>query len=223
MAFTKEQIVSEMKRTGLVPLFTHDNAEHALQVLRTAYDAGVRTFEFTNRRANSFEVFSFLLKHRLEFPELMLGIGTVMDAGTTKKFLDAGADYIISPIVKTEMAPVCHEYGKLWIPGASTLTEIVTAKDHGAEVIKIFPGSVLGPAFISAIMPVVPGLKLMVTGGVEPTKQNLSAWFSAGVLCVGMGSNLFTKALLDARDWNSLQGKISGILNLIDEIKRGPE
>jgi 2-dehydro-3-deoxyphosphogluconate aldolase / (4S)-4-hydroxy-2-oxoglutarate aldolase len=220
MAFNKQQIISEMKRTGIVPLFTHDNAEDALQVVKTSYDAGIRAFEFTNRRSNSLDVFNFLDTQRSHFPDLMLGIGTVMDAATTKKFIDAGADYIISPIMNLEMAPICHKNDKLWIPGCATLTEIVTARQHGAEVIKVFPGSVLGPAFLSAIMPVVPGLQLMVTGGVEASKENLQAWFKAGAMCVGMGSNLFSKEIIEKRDWKKLKQVITQISNLIQEIKK---
>ncbi|HYG17299.1 MAG TPA: bifunctional 4-hydroxy-2-oxoglutarate aldolase/2-dehydro-3-deoxy-phosphogluconate aldolase, partial [Ohtaekwangia sp.] len=147
MSFTKQQITDGVRQGGLVPLFTHDNAAEAGQVLEAAYRGGIRVFEFTNRKKNSFEVFSELLRQRDRYPDLMLGIGTVMDAATTKKFIDAGADFIIAPIMKPEMAEVCHAHNKHWIPGCATLTEIVTAKDHGAEVIKVFPGSVLGPAF----------------------------------------------------------------------------
>lgn len=221
MAFVKEEIIKEMKRTGLVPLFTHDNAEEAFQVLKASYDAGVRVFEFTNRKSNSFEVFKHLHAKRAEFPDLMFGIGTIMDAETTQKFIDAGADFIISPILKLEMAPVCHQHDKLWMPGCATLTEIVTAKQHGAQVIKVFPGSVLGPQFISAIMPVVPDLQLMITGGVEPTQENLSAWFKSGALCVGMGSHLFTKQILQERSWDKLKVKISDTLQLVQQIKSG--
>ena len=219
MAFTKTQIVDEMKSTGIVPLFTHDNADEALKVLETAYAGGIRVFEFTNRRSNSFEVFQHLLKNRGKFPDLMLGIGTVMDGPTTKKFIDAGADFIISPILKLEMAEVCHKYDKLWLPGCATLTEIVTAKEHGAGVIKVFPGSVLGPGFVSAIMPVVPDLKLMITGGVEPNEQNLSAWFKAGAMCVGMGSQLFTKEILQRQHWELLRQNISNALSIVKEIR----
>ncbi|MBT1706563.1 bifunctional 4-hydroxy-2-oxoglutarate aldolase/2-dehydro-3-deoxy-phosphogluconate aldolase, partial [Chryseosolibacter indicus] len=161
----------------------------AFQVLKASYDGGVRVFEFTNRKANSYEVFKHLHAKRSEFPDLMFGIGTIVDAETTKKFIDAGADFIISPILNTEMAPVCHQHDKLWMPGCATLTEIVTAKQNGAQVIKVFPGSVLGPGFLSAIMPVVPDLQLMITGGVEPTQENLTAWFKSGAMCVGMGSH----------------------------------
>jgi 2-dehydro-3-deoxyphosphogluconate aldolase/(4S)-4-hydroxy-2-oxoglutarate aldolase len=217
--FSQDQIVSEMKRTGIVPLFTHDNADDAQQVLQAAYDGGIRVFEFTNRRANSFEVFSHLLKSRSSFPDLMLGIGTIMDGPTTKKFIDAGADFIIAPILKLEMSVVCKQHNKMWIPGCATLTEIVTAKENGAVVIKVFPGSVLGPGFVSAIMPVVPDLQLMITGGVEPNEQNLSAWFKAGAMCVGMGSQLFTTEILKEKKWDVLKNKVSDALSIVQKIR----
>jgi 2-dehydro-3-deoxyphosphogluconate aldolase/(4S)-4-hydroxy-2-oxoglutarate aldolase len=221
MPFSKQQIINEMKRTGLVPLFTHENADEAFQIIKTSYDAGIRTFEFTNRKSNSLDVFKNLLSKRSAFPDLMLGIGTVMDAASAKIFIEAGADFIVAPVLKVDMAPVCHQHGKLWIPGCATLTEIVTAKDHGAEVIKVFPGSVLGPGFISSIMPVVPGLQLMVTGGVEPTRENLASWFNAGALCVGLGSQLFTKEILAQRDWQKLKTNIRQALALVQEIDKG--
>jgi 2-dehydro-3-deoxyphosphogluconate aldolase / (4S)-4-hydroxy-2-oxoglutarate aldolase len=218
--FTKKQIVDAMKSTGLVPLFTHDNADEAQLVLEAAYKGGVRVFEFTNRRKNSFEVFSQLVKQREKYPDLMLGIGTIMDGATTKKFIDAGADFIISPILKLEMAEVCKQHDKHWIPGCATLTEIVTAKEHGAEVIKVFPGSVLGPGFISSIMPVVPDLQLMITGGVEPNEKNLSAWFKSGAMCVGLGSQLFTKDIIETKNWSQLQQKVADSLQIIQQVRK---
>jgi 2-dehydro-3-deoxyphosphogluconate aldolase / (4S)-4-hydroxy-2-oxoglutarate aldolase len=220
MTFSKQQIMTTMRSTGLVPLFTHDNAEEAQQVVEAAYKGGVRVFEFTNRRPNSYDVFVHLLKQRHRYPDLMLGIGTIMDAATTKKFIEAGADFIISPILKPAMAEVCHQHDKHWIPGCATLTEIVTAKEHGAEIIKIFPGSVLGPGFVSSITPVVPGLNLMITGGVEPTEQNLSSWFKAGAMCVGLGSQLFTKDILETKDWPALQQRVTNALHIIGNLKK---
>ena len=220
MSFSKEKVVSVMRDTGVVPLFTHDNAEEALQVVEAAYRGGVRTFEFTNRRSNSFEIFSHLIRERGKFPDLMLGIGTVMDGPTTQKFIDAGADFIISPILKVEMAGVCEKNNIPWIPGCATLTEIVTAKDNGAAVIKVFPGSVLGPGFVSSILPVVPDLRLMITGGVEPTKENLTSWFKAGAMCVGMGSQLFTKEILQTRNWTLLSQKVSQAVELVKQIRQ---
>ena len=219
MNITKEKIIGVMRETGIVPLFTHDNPEEGLQVVQTAYEAGVRTFEFTNRRANSFEVFSYIIKNRSKFPELLLGIGTIMDGPTTKKFIDAGADFIISPILKPEMGVVCHEHNKLWIPGCATLTEAVTARDLGAGVIKLFPGSVLGPEFVKSIMPVVPDLVLMITGGVEPTRESLGAWFGAGATCVGMGSQLFSKEILQTKNWDLLRKRIAESLAIAKEVR----
>jgi 2-dehydro-3-deoxyphosphogluconate aldolase / (4S)-4-hydroxy-2-oxoglutarate aldolase len=214
MSFTKIEIFNEIKRTRIVPLFTHDDPTLAVEVLKAAYEGGIKVFEFTNRRKNSFEVFETLVKSRSQYPGLMLGIGTILDPDTTLRFIDAGADFIISPILKTSMAEVCHRYNKHWMPGCATLTEIVTARDFGAEVIKVFPGSVLGPGFVSSIMPVVPGLNLMITGGVEPSEENLSAWFKAGAMAVGMGSQLFTKEILEKRDWAQLKKKCSEALSI---------
>ncbi|WP_276365725.1 bifunctional 4-hydroxy-2-oxoglutarate aldolase/2-dehydro-3-deoxy-phosphogluconate aldolase [Chryseolinea sp. H1M3-3] len=219
MGFTNQQIVSKMKELGLVPLFTHDDVAVAQQVIEAAYRGGVRVFEFTNRKKNSFEVFVAMLDYCKKFPDLMLGIGTVMDGATTKKFIDAGAHFIISPILKLEMAEVCRADNILWMPGCATLTEIVTAKEHGAQVIKVFPGSVLGPGFVSSIMPVVPDLQLMITGGVEPNEKNLTAWFKAGAMSVGMGSQLFTKDILEKKDWAALEKSVSDILQTIRKIK----
>lgn len=220
MTFTKQQIVAGMEVTGLVPLFSHDDATKSQAVLEAAYKGGVRVFEITNRKANSFEIFRHLRSVANDLPGMMLGIGTIMDAKTTGKFIEAGADFIISPILKLEMAQVCHDHNVHWMPGCATLTEIVTAKEHGAEVIKVFPGSVVGPQFVSSIMPVVPDLKLMITGGVEPTRENLSSWFKAGAMCVGMGSHLTTKDIIDNNDWAGLQKKVESILTLIKEIRK---
>ena len=149
----------------------------------------------------------------------MLGIGTIMDIPTTQKFIDTGAHFIVSPVLKPEMAGVCHLQDKLWVPGCATLTEIVNARDLGATIIKIFPGSVLGPGFVSAILPVVPGLQLMPTGGVEPTEANLSAWFKAGVVCVGMGSQLFTKEILETKNWSLLQQRVADTFEIIRKVR----
>lgn len=219
MHFTNEQIISKMKELALVPLFTHDDISTAEQVIEAAYRGGVRVFEFTNRKKNSYEVFVAMLHYCKKFPDLMLGIGTVMDGPTTKKFIDAGAHFIISPILKLEMADVCRAHNILWMPGCATLTEIVTAKEHGAQVIKVFPGSVLGPGFVSSIMPVVPDLQLMITGGVEPNEKSLSAWFKAGAMSVGLGSQLFTKEILEKKDWYGLEKSVSDILQIIKRLR----
>lgn len=218
-SFSTDTIQQAMRASGMIPVFYHADVEVAKAVLDASYKGGVRVFEFTNRGENAFQVFTQLLKHAQQYPDLMMGIGTLMNAEVIQKYCDAGAHFIVSPILKAEMATVCHQQNKLWIPGCATLTEIVTAKDLGAKVIKIFPGSVLGPGFVAAIMPVVPGLQLMPTGGVEPTEANLSAWFKAGVVCVGMGSQLFTKELIESKNWARLQQNVTDALAIIKKIK----
>ncbi len=217
--FSMESIQQAMLTSGMIPVFYHADVEVAKAVLDASYKGGVRVFEFTNRGGNAFDVFTQLLKHAQQYPDLMMGIGTIMNAADTQKFCDAGAHFIVSPILKAEMATVCHKNNKLWIPGCATLTEIVTAKDLGAKVIKIFPGSVLGPGFVSSIMPVVPGLQLMPTGGVEPTETNLSAWFKAGVVCVGMGSQLISKDIIETKNWTKLQQGVKDALAIIKKIR----
>jgi 2-dehydro-3-deoxyphosphogluconate aldolase/(4S)-4-hydroxy-2-oxoglutarate aldolase len=143
----------------------------------------------------------------------------VMDAATTQKFIDAGADFIISPILKTEMAVVCRKHDIHWIPGCATITEIATAKEHGAEIIKIFPGSVLGPQFVSSVLSVIPNLQLMITGGVEPTENSIGSWFKAGSMAVGLGSQLFTKEILEKKDWNQLQQKVADSFAIVQRLK----
>jgi 2-dehydro-3-deoxyphosphogluconate aldolase / (4S)-4-hydroxy-2-oxoglutarate aldolase len=219
MTDKRNKMIEIMQSTGVVPLFSHDKADVAQRIIEAAYKGGVRIVEFTNRKKNALEVFTQLVKNRKAYPDMMLGIGTVMDAATTKKFIDAGADFIISPILKPEMAEVCKQHNISWIPGCATLTEIVSARDLGADVIKVFPGSVLGPGFVSSIMPVVPDLKLMITGGVELTEQNLTTWFKAGSLCVGLGSNLFTKEIIENQAWDKLELKMSQAISIVRKIK----
>jgi 2-dehydro-3-deoxyphosphogluconate aldolase/(4S)-4-hydroxy-2-oxoglutarate aldolase len=218
--FTPEAIVQAMKSTGMIPVFYHADIEIAKAVMDASYKGGVRVFEFTNRGGNAFDVFIKLLAHAQQYPDLVLGIGTIMNAETTQKFIDAGAHFIVSPILKPEMAEVCKKHDVPWIPGCATLTEIVTAKEHGAAVIKIFPGSVLGPGFVSSVLPVIPGYQLMPTGGVEPTKENLSAWFKAGVMCVGMGSQLFKKEIMERKDWSALEKSVADAMSIIKEIRK---
>jgi 2-dehydro-3-deoxyphosphogluconate aldolase / (4S)-4-hydroxy-2-oxoglutarate aldolase len=220
MSLSKEQITSAMRQVGIVPLFTHENQDDALNIVAAAYRGGMRVVEFTNRKSNSLEVFRHLINNRAQFPDLAIGIGTVMDAATTKRFIETGADFIISPILKTEMSEVCKQAGKHWIPGCATITEIATANEHGAEIIKVFPGSVLGPSFVSSVLSVMPDLQLMITGGVEPTEASIGSWFKAGAMSVGLGSQLFTKEIFERKDWNQLQQKVADSLSIIQRLRK---
>ena len=220
MRASKEHIAKSLSEQGVVPLFTHESIDDAVAIVDAGYRGGMRVLEFTNRKPNSFEVFSTLIKKRHQFPDLLMGIGTVMDVVTTKKFIDAGADFIISPMLNPGMGKVCAQHNIHWIPGCATITEVAMAHDQGAEVIKIFPGSVVGPGFVSAVLSVIPDLKLMVTGGVEPTETNLTSWFKSGAMAVGLGSQLFTKDILDRKDWNQLQENVADAIALVQQVKQ---
>jgi 2-dehydro-3-deoxyphosphogluconate aldolase/(4S)-4-hydroxy-2-oxoglutarate aldolase len=220
MSFNKEQVTKAIRTARIVPLFTHDNQDDALSIVQAAYRGGMRVLEFTNRKTNALDVFKHIIQNRKQFPDLVIGIGTVMDAETTRKFIDAGADFIISPILKTEMAPVCKQHNRHWIPGCATITEIATARDHGAEIIKIFPGSVLGPQFVSSVLSVIPNLQLMITGGVEPTEKSIDSWFKAGAMAVGLGSQLFTKEILEKKDWSQLEQQVADAFTIVQRLKR---
>ena len=219
MEYSKAEILREMYRTGIIPTFYQADTGFAKEIIKCCYQSGIRVIEFTNRGENAFPVFSDLVKFVEGFPGLMLGIGTIMNALDAERFIQTGAKFIVSPILKTELAPVCKMHDKLWIPGTATLTEIVNARDAGAELIKIFPGSVLGPKFVSAILPVVPGLKLMPTGGVEPTEENLKAWFDAGIFCAGMGSQLISRKIMEEKNWRELENKIKRALKIVSQLR----
>ncbi len=218
--FTAQQVVSAIKTAGLVPLFTSDDPDIVKQVIDAAYAGGIRVFEFTNRRKNSFEIFVQLIEYVQKYPDFILGIGTVMDGATTEKFIHAGAQFIVSPVLIPEMGKVCRHHNIPWIPGCATLTEIVMARDQGAEIIKVFPGAVLGPVFVSSVLPVVPGLQLLISGGVEPNEKSLAAWFNAGAACVGLGSQLFTKETVESRNWVKLRQQIEGCLTILKRIRK---
>lgn len=219
MTFSKSQIISTLKSTGVAPMFYHGDADVARSIVDVSYEGGVRAIEFTNRGPNAFEVFKDILKHSEKYTDLAIGIGTILDAKMTEKYIKAGAHFIVSPILRPEMADVCKKYDRLWIPGAATITEIVNAKLLGADIIKIFPASVLGPGFVSSVLPVLPDLQLMATGGIEPTIKSLSVWFNAGIVCVGLGSQLITKDILARKDWHTLKHKVSDAIAIVRQIR----
>ena len=219
--FTRIEVALAMKETGIVPVFYHKDLELCKKVLKACYDGGVKVFEFTNRGDYAHEVFGELNKWAAkETPDMMLGVGSVVDAGTTSLYIQLGASFIVSPILNAEMARVCNRRKIAWSPGCGSLTEIGYAEELGAEVVKIFPGTeVGGPSFVKAVKGPFPWTSIMPTGGVEPTEDNLSAWFKAGVHCVGMGSQLVTKDILANNDWAALTDKVKSALTIVKKYK----
>lgn len=219
--FTRIEVAIQMKETGMVPVFYHKDIEVCKKILKACYKGGARVFEFTNRGDFAHEVFTALAKFAAEeTPEMILGIGSVVDAGTTSLYIQSGANFVVSPILNPDMAKVCNRRKIAWSPGCGSLTEISTAEELGAEVVKIFPGSqVGGPAFVKAVKGPSPWSSIMPTGGVAPTHENLSAWFDAGVHCVGMGSKLFVKNDAGEFDYDGLTKKVTETLGIIEKLK----
>jgi len=221
MRFSRLYVAQTMLDTGMVPVFYHPEVETAKAVLAACYAGGVRVFEFTNRGEFAHEVFAELVKYaRKELPEMILGVGSVVEPGTASLYMQLGASLIVSPVLNADMAKVCNRRKVLWSPGCGTLTEISQAEELGAEIVKIFPATqVGGPAFVKAIKGPNPWSLIMPTGGVSPDEANLRGWFEAGVACVGMGSKLFPKDLMAAKDWAALTQSVATTLGMIKEIR----
>ncbi|AGA79845.1 bifunctional 4-hydroxy-2-oxoglutarate aldolase/2-dehydro-3-deoxy-phosphogluconate aldolase [Echinicola vietnamensis] len=219
MKFSNSEIIEAMEKTGMIPVFNHSDLEVAKNVMDASYNGGVRVFEFTNRGENALEVFRELKAYSSRHKGLMLGIGTIFTPKEVEDFIEAGADFIVSPALIPNVAVTATRNDTLWIPGCGTVTEIFNAREMGAQVIKAFPGNVLGPSFISAVKAVLPSLKIMPTGGVEPTEENLGQWFKAGVTCVGMGSQLFKKDWIKQKKFDALEKQISEALDTIQRIR----
>jgi 2-dehydro-3-deoxyphosphogluconate aldolase/(4S)-4-hydroxy-2-oxoglutarate aldolase len=219
MTTEHQQILNRMSETGMIPVFNHKDIDIAKKVLDTSYEAGVRVFEFTNREANALEVFKKLKLYAEKYPDLLLGIGTIFSREEARRFYFAEADFVVSPALIPEVAAFCNMKGKFWIPGCATLTEVFQAKSLGASLVKAFPGNLLGAGFVKAVLSVLPEIKIMPTGGVEPTEENLSVWFNSGVHCVGMGSQLFDKKAIENGDFKSLANNIKTTLNIIQSLK----
>lgn len=219
--FTRIEVAVKMKETGMVPVFYHKDIELCKEVLKACYEGGVRVFEFTNRGDFAHEVFAELVKYAgKECPEMILGVGSIIDGPTTALYLQIGANFIVSPIMDEEMAKICNKRKVAWSPGCGSVTEIVKAHELGSEVVKIFPGSqVGGPAFVKGVKGPFPYASIMPTGGVSPTEENLKGWIAAGVHCVGMGSQLFPKDILANKDFGAITSKCAEALSIIKRLR----
>ena len=219
--YTRIEVVLQMKENGIVPVFYNADLEVCKQVLKACYDGGLRTFEFTNRGDYAHEVFGELNKFaKAELDGMMMGVGSVLDAGTSSLYIQLGADFIVSPVVNAEMAKACNRRKVAWMPGCGSVSEISYAEELGAEVVKIFPGAqVGGPAFVKGVKGPLPWASIMPTGGVSPTEENHKEWFAAGVHCVGIGSKLFIKNAEGAFDYAAISSKIKEALQLVKTLR----
>ena len=218
--FDKIDVLAKMRITGIVPVFYHSNPEIAKQVVKACYDGGVRAFEFTNRGDFAHEVFAEVVKYAAkECPELAVGVGAVVDPATAALYLQLGACFVVGPLFNPEVARVCNRRSVPYTPGCGTVSEVGAAQECGCDLCKVFPGDVLGPKFVKGLTAPMPWSKLMVTGGVEPTRENISAWFAAGVYCVGMGSKLFPKDKIAAADWQYISDKCAEAIGYAAECR----
>ncbi len=214
--FSPADVLAKCRQYPIVPVFYHADIAYVQQLVGACYTGGMRVFEYTNRGAGALAVFAQLVPFvRQHCPDMAIGAGTILTADEAAEFLDAGADFLVQPVTTPAVAEVCQQRGAAWVPGAATLNEIYTAMLLGAELVKVFPGNVVGPGFIKAVRGPMPHLKLMVTGGVEPTAESLQQWFAAGVYCVGIGSQLFAGDNLSAQ---ALQERVTQLLSFLPSI-----
>lgn len=219
--FTRIEVALKMKETGIVPVFYHKDLQVCKQVVKACFDGGVRVFEFTNRGDFAHEVFAEISKWSAkETPEMILGVGSVIDAPTAALYIQLGANFIVSPLIDEETARLCNRRKIAWSPGCGSVTEINRAHELGAEVVKVFPGSsVGGPDFVSGVRGPLPWASIMPTGGVSPDEANLKGWFKAGVHCVGMGSQLFPKEIIESGHFEVITKKCRQTLEIIQKLK----
>ena len=216
----KNELLQLIPQQGILPLFFHKDPEVSIQVLKALYDAGIRAVEYTNRGEAALANFKLMKQLcESEMKDLYLGIGTMKNAEMAKTFIDAGADYLICPGWVPEVAEVADQHDMLWVPGCMTPSEIIAAENKGARMIKLFPGNVLGPGFMSAIKELFPQLLFMPTGGVELNRENIAGWFKAGVCAVGMGSKLITKQLLEAKQYDQITVATREVVAIIKSIQ----
>lgn len=219
--FNKMQVLDAIVSTGMVPVYYNKDVEIAKQVVKACYEGGVRAFEFTNRGDFAHEVFAELIKFATkECPELVLGVGSIVDAGTASLYLQLGANFIVGPLFNPEIAKVCNRRLVPYTPGCGSVSEIGFAQEVGCDLCKIFPaGNVGGPSFVKNIKAPMPWSMIMATGAVEPTEENLAAWFKTGVTCVGMGSKLFPKEMIAAGNWEAISTLCRDALAVIKKYR----
>ena len=218
--YSRLEVIRQMETSGMVPLFFHSDIATAKEVLKACYDGGARLMEFTNRGDFAIEVFKLLIRYsQEELPGMILGVGSVTDAGAASQYMLYGANFIVTPVYREDIAIVCNRRKVLWSPGCGTLSEIGKAEEMGCELVKLFPGSTYGPGFVKAIKGPQPWTSIMPTGGVSTDESNLRGWFEAGVTCVGMGSKLISNEIVANKDFKGLTQLVRQTLACISQIR----
>lgn len=220
--FTRLQTLNAMNDTGLVPVFYNSSAEIGKKIIEACANGGAVTVEMTNRGDNAIDVFKELEKFCKEkFPKVILGVGSIVDAPTAAMYIMAGASFVVGPSLDKDTAILCNKRKIPYMPGCGSASEIHEAESLGVEICKIFPGAqVGGPEFVKAIKGPCPWTSIMPTGGVEATRESLTAWFSAGITCAGIGSQLITSSIIKNEEWTTLSARVSEVLAIIKEVRK---
>ncbi|WP_452225182.1 bifunctional 4-hydroxy-2-oxoglutarate aldolase/2-dehydro-3-deoxy-phosphogluconate aldolase [Lacinutrix chionoecetis] len=218
--YTRIEVATVMKDTGLVPLFYNENIEISKKIMKACYDGGARLLEFTSRGDFAFEVFTALNKYAIkELPGMIMGVGSITDAAAASLYMQLGANFIVTPVLREDIAIICNRRKVLWSPGCATLTEIARAEELGCEIVKLFPGNAYNPSYVKAIKGPCKWTSIMPTGGVEPTQESLESWFNAGVTCVGMGSKLISKNAEGDYDYNKIENNTKKAIAIIKNLR----
>jgi 2-dehydro-3-deoxyphosphogluconate aldolase/(4S)-4-hydroxy-2-oxoglutarate aldolase len=219
---TSTKIIPQIKAQELMPLFYHEDIDVCISVIDALYNAGIRQVEFTNRGAMALSHFASLVALKEpKWPGLLLGIGTIKSTEAATSFLQAGADFVVSPGMDPTVGGIVHQAGKLWIPGCMTATEVMLAEQHGAQMVKLFPGSLLGPAYLKALREIFPKIDFMVTGGVELTEANIGAWRKAGAAVIGLGSKLISTEALTSKDYSGITTNTLAVVEILQKLRKG--
>ena len=218
--YSRIQVINKMMELRMVPLFYHSDFQVAKNILQACYNGGARLIEFTNRGDFAIEVFSKLIKFASkELPGMIVGIGSVTDSAAASQYMLLGANFVVTPVLREDIAIVCNRRKVLWIPGCGSLSEIAKAEEMGCEFIKLFPGNVYGPDFIKSVKAPQPWSSIMPTGGVSIEQSNLLRWFKAGADCVGLGSKLISNEILINQDFKKLEKNVLDTIQFIQKIK----
>lgn len=221
--FTRMQVLNTIFDISVVPVFYHPDVEIAKNVVAAISRGGCKLVEFVNRGDHAWEVFSELDRHFAKAdPSLILGTGSIVDPYTAALYVNCGANFVVGPNLNPEVARFCNRRKIPYAPGCGSVSEVSQAEELGCELVKVFPGKeVGGPAFVKSILGPMPWVRIMPTGGVDSTRESVSAWIHAGVAALGMGSNLITKELLAAKDWTGIEKKVAETVALVKEVKAG--
>jgi 2-dehydro-3-deoxyphosphogluconate aldolase/(4S)-4-hydroxy-2-oxoglutarate aldolase len=216
----KHKVSEEIIRIGLLPVFYHSDLKTSEKIVQACVNGGATVVEYTNRGDVAPEIFRELITwSQKELPDVIIGIGTILDSTSAAAYISSGTNFIVGPVYNPDIAKICNRKKIPYIPGCMTPTEIIQAERTGADLIKVFPGSTVGPGFIKALRGPCPWLRLMPSGGVEVNQHNISSWITSGAAALNIGSNLIKKDLVKAGDFNGITTLVKDCIGWIKKAR----